>query len=106
MRPKLMTIFLHTGWCRDFYCIIVIFFLICATNLGSIPQNCHAYIAIRGVFGICAAWNGYGKGGGGSRKLCDRKGRFRVRKIENWFSARLPHMGEKKKYKAHISKYV
>ena len=26
MRPKLMTIFLHTGWCRDFYCIIVIFF--------------------------------------------------------------------------------
>ena len=27
-----------------------------------------------------------------------------VRKIENWFSERLPHMGERKKYKAHISK--
>ena len=26
--------------------------------------------------------------------------------IGNWFSERLPHMGAKKKYKAHISKYV
>jgi len=31
---------------------------------------------------------------------------FFVRKIENWFSERLPRMGANKKYKAHISKYV
>ena len=34
------------------------------------------------------------------------KRHFQVRKIENWFSVCLPHMGVKKKYKAHISKYV
>ena len=34
------------------------------------------------------------------------KKRFQAGKNENWFSARSPHMGAKKKYKAHISKYV
>ena len=30
----------------------------------------------------------------------------KTEKSENWFSAVLAHMGAKKKYKAHISKYV
>ena len=32
------------------------------------------------------------------------KRHFQVRKIENWFSERLPHMGDKKKLVARISK--
>ena len=43
------------------------------------------------------------------RKYCGfsyEKRHFQVRKIENWFSVCLSHMGERKKYKAHISKYV
>ena len=99
-----MTIFLHTGWCRDFYCIIVIFFksvpLIRVTSLKI--AMCTLQFAV--FFDVCAAWNGYGKGGGRSRKLCDRKGRFRARKDENWFSARLPHLGERKKLVARILK--
>jgi len=39
-------------------------------------------------------------------KTRPQKRAFSVQKIENWFSERLPHMGAKKKYKAHISKYV
>jgi lipid II:glycine glycyltransferase (peptidoglycan interpeptide bridge formation enzyme) len=34
------------------------------------------------------------------------KYRFCSRKIENCFSAHYTHIGERKKYKAHISKYV
>ena len=34
------------------------------------------------------------------------KRRILVRKIENWFSVLKTHMGAKKKYKAHNSKYV
>ena len=46
------------------------------------------------------------RGGMGRRKTGAGGRPLRVREIENWFSVRLPHMGAKKKYKAHISKYV